>query len=521
MAAVDAVARGEPQEPSQGSKGLASPDPMQNWYQRIFVHCSLALGKIRCLGLVMDCTLAAYQSPAYEALAFELLERLVCTGYPHEVLRYSCDPSFPTRGLVFDALYGKLLKVHGHGDMLVAARGFTFLSEKGTGSGLGAAASLPGPGVTGFSVPETYACLVDDFAGCSRYTNRDTGYQHGNLFVSFRSLFQDVTEAMNNVHQSGCLKERTLDNLEKYVEQDARMPVLLGKIKEVGRVFLATNGCYQYTDAEDPARPWRSYFDQIVVDTQKPCFFAEGMVLRQVNMIVAGAEDSGKLHVGTYTGPPQHCAAHSSCDAVCELLGVRGKDILYIGDHISGDIVKSKKQQGWRTCLVVPELSRELGIWAQEKERSEQLKSLDTPADRYQHMYGSICGLQNINSIKKEIQMPHETIMEQEQASLDPAFCLLSCRQRSRALGRWERGLRSLRPLSPGWGHWEERSTAALFFLQGCRPRGRRGPAGGDSDPFLDEGLSCCPDSRELQREGHPGPDGQFAVPASGNAEEP
>ncbi|KAF7479247.1 hypothetical protein GHT09_009644 [Marmota monax] len=26
--------------------------------------------------------------------------------------------------------------------------------------------------------------------------------------------------------------------------------------------------------------------------------------------------------------------------------------------------------------------------------------------------------------------MPHETIMEQEQASLDPASCLLSCRQR-------------------------------------------------------------------------------------------
>lgn len=30
----------------------------------------------------------------------------------------------------------------------------------------------------------------------------DTGYQHGNLFMSFQSLFQDVTEAMNNVHQS-------------------------------------------------------------------------------------------------------------------------------------------------------------------------------------------------------------------------------------------------------------------------------------------------------------------------------
>lgn len=52
---------------------------------------------------------------------------------------------------------------------------------------------------------------------------------------------------------------------------------------------------------------------------------------------------------------------------VCKLLGVRGKDILYIGDHILVDILKSKKRQGWWTCLVVPELSRELGIWIQEK----------------------------------------------------------------------------------------------------------------------------------------------------------
>ncbi|VTJ83278.1 Hypothetical predicted protein [Marmota monax] len=164
-----------------------TPFPLQD-----ICPCSLALGKIQCLSFVMDCTLAA------------VLERLVCTGYLHEFLRYSYDPSFPTRGLVFDALYGKLLKVPGHGDMLVAAHGFTLLSEglsfdpskfiqrddrqrftsttrsstcpvRAAGgvlasSGLRAAASLPGPGLTGFSVPETYGCLVDDFAGCSRYT---------------------------------------------------------------------------------------------------------------------------------------------------------------------------------------------------------------------------------------------------------------------------------------------------------------------------------------------------------------
>lgn len=51
---------------------------------------------------------------------------------------------------------------------------------------------------------------------------------------------------------------------------------------------------------------------------------------------------------------------------VCDLLGVKGKDILYMGDHIFGDILKSKKRQGWRTFLVVPELARELQVWTEK-----------------------------------------------------------------------------------------------------------------------------------------------------------
>lgn len=44
--------------------------------------------------------------------------------------------------------------------------------------------------------------------------------------------------------------------------------------------------------AEASVRPWRSYFHLIVVDTQKPRLFAEGVVLRQVNTVMAGAEVS-------------------------------------------------------------------------------------------------------------------------------------------------------------------------------------------------------------------------------------
>lgn len=52
-----------------------------------------------------------------------------------------------------------------------------------------------------------------------------------------------------------------------------------------------------------------------------------------------------------------------SSDIVCDLLGTKGKDIIYIGDHIFGDILKSKKRQGWRTFLVIPELAQELHVW--------------------------------------------------------------------------------------------------------------------------------------------------------------
>ncbi|XP_062452700.1 cytosolic purine 5'-nucleotidase-like isoform X3 [Rhea pennata] len=445
-----------------GSEGEQDPvgpgDPRalrRDCQHRIFVNRSLALEKIKCFGFDMDYTLAMYKSPAYEALAFELLlEHLVSIGYPREILGHRYDPAFPTRGLVFDTLLGNLLKVDSHGNLLVCAHGLRFL--KGTEI----LRYYPNKFIqrddtkrfhilnTLFNLTETYlyACLVDFFSNCSRYINCDTGYKHGNLFMSFRSMFQDVREAMDYVHLSGCLKEKTLENLEKYVVKDPRVPLLLSRMKDVGKVFLATNSDYSYTDAimsylfdlEDeagsPRRPWRSYFDLIVVDTRKPLFFAEGTVLRQVNT------DTGKLRMGTYTGPLQHCAVYSggeclahvaagghcsgpprpprpvgrlpagSSDLVCDLLGVKGKDILYVGDHIFGDILKSKKRQGWRTFLVVPELARELQVWTEKSELFEELRRLDLLlAELYQDLDSSSSERPDISSIKHQMQkVTHE-----------------------------------------------------------------------------------------------------------------
>uniref|UniRef100_A0A8C3T6D3 5'-nucleotidase domain containing 4 n=1 Tax=Chelydra serpentina TaxID=8475 RepID=A0A8C3T6D3_CHESE len=323
---------------------------------RIFVNCSLALETIRCFGFDMDYTLL---SPAS---ALQHLPSLAALPWPCTRPTLSqCFPTSPSHGFVSPSRAeiwnydpNKFIQ---RDDM----KRFHILN-------------------TLFNLREAYlyTCLVDFFTNCTC----DTGYKHGNLFMSFCSIFQDVREAMDHVHLLGCLKEKMLENLEKFMVKDphVRVPLLLSPMKEAGKGFLATNSDYNYTDVSTqlPATPragrlWRSYFNLIVVDTRKPLFFTEGTVLRQVNT------DTGKLWIGTYTRPLQHCAVYSggSSDMVCDLLRVKGKDILYIGDHIFGDILKSKRRQGWRTFLVLPELARELHVWMEKREIFKELRRLD------------------------------------------------------------------------------------------------------------------------------------------------
>ncbi|XP_057177755.1 cytosolic purine 5'-nucleotidase-like [Triplophysa rosa] len=390
---------------------------------RVFVNRSLTLENIKCYGFDMDYTLAVYKSPEYESMGFELLrDRLVSIGYPHELLGYTYDPSFPTRGLVYDTKNGNLLKIDSNGNILVCTHGFEYLR---------------GPQIQGyypnkfiqrddterfyilntlFNLSETYlyACLVDFFTKSTRYKNCEKGFKHGDLFMSHRSMFQDVRDAMDHLHDTGTLKERTLKNLDKYVIKDPRLPDLLSRIKEAAKVFLATNSDFTYTEGimkylldsphgpKNPKKTWQSYFDLVVVDTKKPLFFAGGTVLRQVDT------DTGKLRIGTYTGGLQHGTVYSggSSDIVCDLLDVRGKDILYVGDHIFGDILKSKKRQGWKTFLVVPELVKELHVWADKNSMFEELRHLDIFLEGlYQHLDSESRECPDISAIHNRIKM--------------------------------------------------------------------------------------------------------------------
>ncbi|XP_061766991.1 cytosolic purine 5'-nucleotidase-like isoform X4 [Nerophis ophidion] len=326
--------------------GLALKKYRREAHHRVFVNRSLAMEKIKCFGFDMDYTLAVYKSPEYESLGFDLtVQRLVSIGYPQELLNFVYDPSFPTRGLVFDTMHGNLLKVDAYGNILVCVHGFNFLRGADTRE------IYPNKFIqrgdtdrfsilnTLFNLPETYlfACLVDFFSNCCRYSSCEMGFKDGDLFMSYKSMFQDVRDAVDWVHFKGSLKEKTVENLEKYVVKDK----------------------------------------------------------------------TGRLKIGTYTGPLKHGIVYSggSSDMVCDLLGVKGKDIIYIGDHIFGDILKSKKRQGWRTFLVIPELAQELHVWTEKSSIFDELRSLDCLlAELYKHLDSSSNETPDISSLQRRIK---------------------------------------------------------------------------------------------------------------------
>lgn len=81
------------------------------------------------------------------------------------------------------------------------------------------------------------------------YFREKTGVRCGDLAMSFKSIFQDVRNAVDYVHIHGDLKTKTTENLDLYLKKDDRLPMFLSRIRESGaKLFILTNSDYNFTD---------------------------------------------------------------------------------------------------------------------------------------------------------------------------------------------------------------------------------------------------------------------------------
>lgn len=91
----------------------------------------------------------------------------------------------------------------------------------------------------------------------------------------------------------------------------------------------------------------------------------------EMNALPNGAEDflkAGKVFQG---GNWQH---------LHEMMGVRsGDEILYVGDHLYSDVLRSKRTLGWRSLFIMPELEDEMQVFSQKlplRKKIEYLRRL-------------------------------------------------------------------------------------------------------------------------------------------------
>ncbi len=348
--------------------------------RQIFVNRNLRMDKIEVVGFDMDYTLAIYQLRHLEELAFGLtLARMVSQlGYPPAVGALRYDPDFVIRGLVMDKLTGNIFKMdrHNHcGRCYHGLRPLAYEELKRLYRDEKIHLSLPRFAWidTLFALPE--ACL---FAGVVELL------EGRGARVDYGKLYDDIRESIDTVHRDGTLKELVKRDLPRYLVQDLELGPALHKLRSGGKkLFLLTNSLADYTEAVmshilDGVLPeypsWRNYFDVVITGAGKPGFFAERRPLYEVGPDLTRGDEARSLERGRlYEG--------GDLPTFEKLMGIGGDRVLYVGDHIYGDILRTKRSSLWRTCMVVQEVEPELawleknGAALEETARLEELRA--------------------------------------------------------------------------------------------------------------------------------------------------
>jgi HAD superfamily 5'-nucleotidase-like hydrolase len=200
--------------------------------------------------------------------------------------------------------------------------------------------------------------------------------------VSYEQLFIDIRTAIDEAHRDDTLKSVIKADLAAYIVKDPLLAETLHKFRSSGKkLFLLTNSLFDYTDVvmrylldgERKAYPsWRNYFDIVIVGGAKPAFFNERRPFIQIDPqtnLPLPVEVKGLLRDRIYQG--------GNVIDFQETTRIRGDNVLYIGDHIYGDILRLRKQHMWRTAMVLQELEQEIKIGDRLEGQISDLDLLD------------------------------------------------------------------------------------------------------------------------------------------------
>lgn len=343
----------------------------------IYVNRILNMKQIKVIGLDMDHTLVRYHSDKFEELTFhESIKKLIdLREYPKEILKFEFDFSKAIRGLIIDKEHGNLLKISLYNKIKNAYHGTKVLSYKDQQKIYqGASIDLHDPSYS--SVDTTFSIAFAIIF--SQLVDLKDNRPDLNM-PPYAELAKDVLYAVDVAHMDGSLKEEVKNNLEKYIIKDPMVVEVLERFKRYDKkIWIVTNSGYEYTKAlldytinpylKDHSH-WSELFEITVTLSAKPRFFTEETPFLKVDPQTGYLQNHyGKIKSGIFQG------GHAT--KLQKDHDLEGNQILYLGDHIYGDIVKLKKECDWRTALIIEELDREVLAYKSTKNISIDIDKL-------------------------------------------------------------------------------------------------------------------------------------------------
>lgn len=370
----------------------------------VFCNRELKMSGIRAIGFDMDYTLAQYQQPAFDKLAFDgAKEKLVNKlGYPKEVLDFEYDHESWARGLIIDTQRGNFMKIDRHKYVRVAYHGFDEISST-TRKHLysGAFNKVQSFSEKSYVNMDTLFQFVDAHLFASLIDMKDKGEHEFLDFKTYSEIYRQVRESVDLCHRDGVIKDEVAINPEKYIVLDKGLMPMLKRYRESGvKLFILTNSLWEYTSTamnylyhgkkvdEETLKKneWLELFDICIVGSCKPAY----MIDPYLNLFRVKPEDGSlkntdgcfEIEALGENGAQKFLEEGKTFQGgnwlhLHSMLEVgAGEEILYVGDHLYADVLRSKRTLGWRSCFIMPELEDEMQQFSNGKELANQMSEI-------------------------------------------------------------------------------------------------------------------------------------------------
>ncbi|MBC7537675.1 MAG: HAD-IG family 5'-nucleotidase [Bacteriovorax sp.] len=374
----------------------------------IFINRTLNMKKIKAIGFDMDYTIVRYNTEAFERFTHQAtLKKLVSEKkYSEVILSLEFDFQRVIQGLVIDKKKGNLLKVSRFGKVKSSYHGLSPIDFKEQ-------QKMYGNGVIDLS--DIHIQSLDTNFSVSNgvlYSQLVEMKKKGANFPDFETLADDVKEALDICHSDGTLKDHVRNNISEFIIQDPEVVTLLERYKRYGKKLLViTNSDFNYTKllldyTINPFlkehKDWSELFEITITLSSKPRFFTTKTAFLKIDPATGFMTNAeGKITKGIYQG--------GFAGKLQKDLGLEGDEILYLGDHIYGDVVSIKKTFNWRTALVLDPLKEEIEAIRSSAFIQSEIDKQMAIKESLEHM------LNDIDIRKNEL---HEDVSKEELNSL-------------------------------------------------------------------------------------------------------